>query len=101
MAIRSTIFATFTTLIALLAPFGAVSAQTPALGNEFIFFVDGRNVSIPRDVSIDFINDPTTPGNRVTQFNQGNWNNIEGFQWPSGVDLTANIVAGDSIYFRI
>lgn len=101
MAIRSTIFATLTALIAFFAPFGAVSAQAPALGNEFIFFVDGRNVSIPRDVSLDFINDPTTPGNRVVQFNQGNWNNIEGFQWPNGVDLSANIAAGDSIFFRI
>jgi hypothetical protein len=101
MAIRSTIFATLTILIAFLAPFGAVSAQAPALGSEFIFFVEGRNVSIPRDVSIDFINDPTTAGNRVVQFNQGNWNNFEGFNWPNGVDLTANIAAGDSIFFRI
>jgi hypothetical protein len=92
----------YTVLIAILALCAQpIAAQAPALGDEFIFFVDGRNVSIPADVSLEFIADPTNMANRVVQFNQGNWNNIEGFDWPTGVDLTANIAAGDSIFFRI
>lgn len=96
MTIRyAVLFAIFSVLVQPIA------AQAPALGDEFIFFVDGRNVSIPADVSLEYIADPTNLSNRVVRFNQGNWNNIEGFDWPSGIDLTANIAAGDSIYFRV
>jgi hypothetical protein len=92
----------YTVLIAIIALCAQpIAAQAPALGNEFIFFVDGRNVSIPADVSLEYIADPTNLSNRVVRFNQGNWNNIEGFDWPSGVDITANIAAGDSIFFRL
>jgi hypothetical protein len=91
-------------LVSVLVVFGfvpAVLAQAPPLGSEFIFFVEGRNVSVPADISLDYITDPTDPANRVVRFNQGNWNNIEGFDWPNGIDLTANIAAGDSIFFKV
>lgn len=89
------------TLAVLPAFHSTLDAQAPPLGGEFIFFVEGRNVQIPSDVSIEYIADPTRPSNRVTRFNQGNWNNIEGFDWPTGVDLSANIAAGDSIFFKV
>ena len=91
-------------LLLLAAP--AALAQQDALGDEFIFFVDGANVLIP-EVQATTVNDPLEPtsGNKVARFSASGWAH-NAFTWPGdGVDATASVGAtygaSDTLYFRI
>ncbi len=77
----------------------SAQAQAPALGDHYIFFVDGTNVTLP---AVDGVvaNDPEDAANKVMQFNNGNWS-FQAFRFPDARDLTANRDAGDVIHFRI
>ena len=74
-------------------------AQAPALGDQYIFFVDGTNVTLP---AVDGVvaNDPKDAANKVMQFNNGNWS-FQAFRFPDARNLTANRDAGNVIHFRI
>ena len=74
-------------------------AQAPALGDQYIFFVDGTNVTLP-DVDGVVADDPQDAANKVMQFNNGNWS-FQAFRFPDARDLTANRDAGNVIHFRI
>ncbi|MDX1740586.1 MAG: hypothetical protein R3178_04795, partial [Rhodothermales bacterium] len=85
------------------------SAQNEPLGDEFFFFAEGSNVTIP-DFGGLVATDPTNPANTVAQFNYSNWS-APGWRWQDpavprpGIDMTANVSEtvgeGDTLYFRI
>lgn len=85
--------------------------EKPAIEEDFVFFIDGANVSIPiLDGTVE--NDPldVNSENRVFQIPYGGWAE-SGFRWPngdrdsSGVDLSSFIGASygesDTLYIRI
>lgn len=91
-------------LLALAAP--TALAQNDALGDEFIFFVDGTNVLVPSVEGGTTVTDPLQAGNKVARFSSGAWAE-SGFAWSrtGGVDASGNVGAAygesDTLYFRI
>jgi hypothetical protein len=80
-------------------------AQQPPLGDEFFFFAEGSNVTIP-DFGGQIVTDPTNSENTVAKFNYSTWA-APGWRWDGqdGVDMSANVGAavgeGDTLYARI
>ncbi len=77
-------------------------APGPALGDEFIFFVDSPNVLVPSIFRGPVVADPVDPTNFVMQFMYGNWA-FRGFQFVDsvGVDLSQNRADGDVLHLRL
>ena len=94
--------ATFLTLMALFAATPATYGQAgPALGDDFIFFVNGTNTIVP---SFDgaIVTDPENSGNSVIQYEYGNWS-YQAFRFDAatGVDMSQNRADGDVLHLRL
>ena len=74
-------------------------AQAPPLGEHYIFFVDGVNVTLPQVDGV-VAEDPKDASNKVMQFNNGNWS-FQAFHFDPAINMTANRDAGNVIRFRI
>lgn len=85
-------------------------AQAPALGDSFIFFVDGVNPHLEGVDGGEVVADPKDGDNKVLKLDNGNYN-YHGFRFGRGNttaektgsprDLTANRDAGNVLHFRI
>ena len=85
-------------------------AQAPALGDHFIFFVDGVSLDIEEVVGAEVVDDPDGSDNKVLQLNHGQFS-YHGFFFVTGDttmggegaprDMTANRDAGNVLHFRI
>ena len=82
-------------------------AQAPALGDHYIFFVDGVNPDIPRVDGGEVVDDPKDADNKVLKLDNGQYA-YHGFRFgatdlPDGMprDMTANRDAGNVLHFRI
>lgn len=85
-------------------------AQAPALGDSFIFFVDGVNVDVEALLGGTVVDDPKGGDTKVLQLNHGQYS-YHGFYFVTGDttatgtgsprDLTANRDAGNVLHFRI
>ncbi len=65
--------AAFICLVGVLGlSLNTASAQNEPLGDEFFFFAEGSNVTIP-DFGGLVVADPTNSANTVAQFNYSNW----------------------------
>ncbi len=73
----------------------------PALGDDFVFFVEGVNTMVP-EFNGAIIDDPTDPDNKVMQYNYENWS-FQAFRFPPavGVDMSKNRMDGDVLHARI
>ena len=80
------------------------------LGDEFVFFAEGSNVTIP-DFGGQTSADPTNPENTVAKFTYANWS-APGWRWQPqssdpavGIDMSANIGVnageGDTLYVKM
>ena len=80
-------------------------AQQPPLGDEFFFFAEGTNVTIP-DFGGEIVPDPTNSENTVAKFSYSTWS-APGWRWPDtdGVDMSANVGdvvgEGDTLYVSV
>ena len=72
---------------------------SPALGDDFIFFVNGTNVQVPMFAGV-VAADPLNPDNQVMQYNYGDFS-YQPFEFPDGVDVTANRDGGDVLSFDL
>ncbi len=88
----------------------AAYGQVEPLGDEFFFFAEGTNVTIP-DFGGQVATDPTNPNNTVAQFAYATWS-APGWRWQPanddpaiGIDMSANIGVnggeGDTLYARV
>ncbi len=92
-------------LLAIASP--AALAQTPTLGDEFIFFVDGTNILVPIYQG-EVVNDPADPtsGNKVSKFGAGVYTH-NGFAWEQSTGVDASDFVGesygesDTLYLRL
>lgn len=85
-------------------------AQAPALGDHFIFFVDGVSLDIEEVLGAEVVDDPKGGDNKVLQLNHGQYS-YHGFYFVTGDttmagegaprDMTANRDAGNVLHFRI
>ena len=82
-------------------------AQAPALGDHYIFFVDGVNLDIPRVDGGEVVDDPDGSDNKVLELSPGTYA-YHGFRFgatdlPDGMprDMTANREAENVLHFRI
>ncbi len=82
-------------------------AQAPALGDHYIFFVDGVNLDIPRVDGGEVVDDPKDAANKVLELSPGTYA-YHGFRFgatdlPDGMprDMTANRDSGNVLHFRI
>ncbi|MCG8373593.1 MAG: carbohydrate binding domain-containing protein [Balneolales bacterium] len=87
--------------IFFLADDGQEIPDAEPLGDSFNFFVEAVNVNIPETTSLDVTEDTSEVGNTVLVFDSGNWNTFEGFEFPEGVDMSANRMEGDTLFFRL
>ena len=74
-------------------------AQVEPLGDHYIFFVDGVNVTLP-DVDGVVADDPEDASNKVMQFNNGNWS-FQAFRFDPAINMMANRDAGNVLHFDI
>lgn len=74
-------------------------AQVEPLGDHYIFFVDGVNVTLP-GVDGVVVDDPKDASNKVMQFNNHNWG-YQAFRFDPAIDMSANRNAGNVLHFRI
>lgn len=87
----------------------AVEAQDPApLGDAYVFFVDGVNVTLPATEGV-VVDDPKDATNKAIRFTNFNWG-YQAFRFhnhaanpPTGAprDMSANRAAENVIHFRI
>jgi len=86
--------------VLLLPSFQMASAQT-SLGDEFIVFVEGKNVLVPFFDGTT-VKDPMNPANTVAQFSYGDYS-APGFRWENatGVDMTSMVAGGASLYLKL
>ncbi len=82
-------------------------AQAPALGDSYVFFVEGVNPDLEEVVGSEVVDDPDGSDNKVLQLNQGDYA-YHGFRFVTGDggtgtprDMTANRDAGNVLHFRI
>ena len=87
-------------------------AQAPALGDHFIFFVDGVSLDLEAVVGSEVVDDPKGGDNKVLKLNHGQYS-YHGFRFENCLgacatgligtprDLTANREAGNVLHFRI
>ena len=72
-----------------------------ALGDDFIFFVNGTNVIVP-SFDGNIIADPEDASNPVIQYNYGNWSyQAFRFDGATGVDMSQNRTDGDVLHLRL
>ncbi len=86
----------------LLVPGSAFGQDPgPAIGPDFIAFVNGTNVAIP-GFGGTVVDDPLNPGNPVAQFSHGDFN-LSGFEWERmvGADFTGNLASDDTLFLRL
>ncbi len=100
--------------VAVLLLAGSVAhtarAQAPALGDHFVFFVDGVHPDIEAALGAEVVDDPKGGDTKVLQLNHGQYS-YHGFYFVTGDttaagegaprDLTANRDAGNVLHFRI
>lgn len=84
----------------------SIAQETSPLGDDFIFFVEGVNTSVPALPGASVIKDtknPETRGNVVSISGGAFFQN--GFFWEvggqGGVDFSANIASGDSVFISV
>ncbi len=98
-ATKSLALALMLAVIGVFAPATSVIAQE--LGDDFIFFVNGTNVQVP---SFDgaVADDPFDAANKALKIEYGDWSE-PGFHFSRsvGIDMSANVAAGDTLSFRI
>ncbi len=85
-------------------------AQAPALGDSYVFFVDGVNLDVEEVGGGEVVDDPAGGNNKVLKLNNGEFA-YHGFRFATGDtmqsgtgtprDLTANRAAGNVLSFRI
>ncbi len=101
---------TLTSLLSLtLVLFGvgnAIGQAGPALGDDFVFFVEGVNPEIP-EFDFNILDnpdpDPINSSDKVLNYNHGNWA-FGAFRFPSpnvGRDLSQNQMDGDVLHVKI
>ena len=85
----------------------SAQAQAPALGDHYIFFVEGVNPDIEQVDGVDVVNDPEVSDNKVLRLNQGD-HAYQAFRFVTGDggtgtprDMTANRDAGNVLHFRM
>ena len=92
--------------LALVLPFAQSSQAQDSLGDEFIMFVEGKNVLIPFFDGAAAA-DPTDANNTVASFQYNAWA-APGFRWDneSGADMSAMVnptvaEGGATLYLRL
>ncbi len=93
---------TFSFIVLLAAPASIALGQAgPALGDDFIFFRNGANASLPH-VAGNLEADPQNPGQFSMRYDYGDWS-YQFFGWDAavGVDMTANLSDTDSLFLML
>ena len=97
----------FLLLILVAAIFSIAHTATAqvALGDEFIVFVEGKNVLVP-EFDGTVINDPIDPANKVARFGYSGWA-APGFRWngATGADMSQMVSptteGGKTLYLKL
>ncbi len=75
--------------------------ETPVLGDNFIFFVDGTNTKVQNVIGGTIMNNPQDASDKVIKLGVGSWGQA-GFAWDeTGVNMEQNIDDGDSLFLDI
>ena len=97
---------TFVLVSMFILPWMPTSSAQTSLGNEFIVFVEGKNVLVPFFDGTAAV-DPTNASNTVANFAYSDWA-APGFRWDNavGVDMTGMVGAsvaqgGATMYVRL